>query len=116
MKNKISYADIPNKVLDLVIGECYGLGDYTLRDELNKYGEDVIAAQYNLKPNFGNGQPYLEWFRAWTKTYSMCMVSSGFGDEVILGLNREIPKELIDGRSEEKKRRTKLRNSKTSKR
>lgn len=115
MQKKISYAGIPDDVLDLVIGECYGLGDYTLRDELDKWGQDIIVAQYNIKKHEGRKFPYLEWFRAWTKDYSMCLVSSGFGDEVILALVREIPKELINERPKEKRRRTKRKDSKTTK-
>jgi hypothetical protein len=96
MKKKIDYANIEKKVLKMTIGECYGLGDYTLQDELDKYGEDIIVAQYNLKEHEGpNGTyKYIEWFRAWTQTKVMCMVSSGFGDNVILALERQIPEEL----------------------
>ena len=87
---KISYANIPKEVLNMVIGESYGLGDYTLKDELDKYGEDIIAAQYTRTSDSGT----IAWFRAWTKTYAMCLVDSMFGDRIILGLNREIPEEL----------------------
>lgn len=142
MKNKISYANIEKKALKMVIGECYGLGDYTLKDELDKYGEDIIVAQYNLKSHEGpNGSyPYIEWFRAWTATKAMCMVSSGFGDNVILALERQIPEELEvkfimcsspgynatvqlymdsevkNGRSKEKRKRAKRSNSTANKR
>lgn len=164
MKKKISYANIEKKALNMVIGECYGLGDYTLKDELDKYGEDIIVAQYNLKSYEGpnDSHHYIEWFRAWTKTKTMCMVSSGFGDNVILALDRDIPEELggnknltgadhirllkplfdttiedavkilnkqgycfsiermteyfSNGRSEEKRKRAKRRNSKTNRR
>lgn len=117
MKKKINYANIESKVLKMTIGESYGLGDYTLQDELDKYGEDIIVAHYNVKSHKGQygDHKYLEWFRAWTKTYTMCLILSGFGDEVVLGLNREIPEEL-NGRSEEKRKRAKRSNSKTNKR
>lgn len=111
---KISYANIETKALNMTIGESYGLGDYTLKDELDKYGEDIIVAQYNLRTHEGASEPYLEWFRAWTKSYAMCLISSGFGDEVILGLKREIPEEL-NGRSKEKRKRANRSNRKTSK-
>jgi hypothetical protein len=108
MNKKIDYAGIPEEVLNMVLGETYGLGDYTLKDELDKYGEDLIVAQYNVKEykiSDSNPKEYLEWFRAWTKTYAMVMVSSGFGDEVILALQREIPKELNEKDKRNKRRR-----------
>jgi hypothetical protein len=110
----MKYGNIPKDVLNKVIGECYGLGDYTLKDELDKYGEDIIVAQWNMTKTNRSKVVFIEWFRAWTKTYSLCLISSGFGDECILGLNREIPEEL-NGRSKEKRKRTKCSNSKTNK-
>jgi hypothetical protein len=110
---KIDYAGIPEEVLNMVLGECYGLGEYTLKHELDKYGEDLIVAQYNVNEyhpdvHSEKGKHYIEWFRAWTKTYAMVMVSSGFGDEVILALQREIPKELNekDKRNKRTRKRT----------
>jgi hypothetical protein len=110
MNKKINYAGIPEEILNMVLGETYGLGEYTLKDELDKYGEDLIIAQYNVKEyeqsvdenNFIRAR-HIEWFRAWTKTYAMVMVSSGFGDEVILALQREIPKELKESKRKKKK-------------
>jgi hypothetical protein len=107
MNKKIDYAGIPEEVLNMVLGETYGLGDYTLKDELDKYGEDLIVAQYKVKQYEidTNRKEFIEWFRAWTKTYAMVMVSSGFGDEVILGIQREIPKELNEKDKRNKRRR-----------
>jgi hypothetical protein len=114
MKKKIDYAGIPKNILNMVLGETYGLGDYTLKDELDKYGEDIIVAQYNVKEytvvdesldfEASKSKNFIEWFRAWTKTYAMVMVSSGFGDEVILGIQRDIPKELNE---KDKRRKSK---------
>lgn len=61
MKKKISYDGIPKKVLNTILGECYGLEEYTLKYELDKYGEDIIAHRYNLTKD-GN----IEWFHAWS--------------------------------------------------
>lgn len=120
MKPKISYANISKKVLKMVIGESYGMGDYTLKDELDKYGEDIILAQYKLHANEHNGQESFDWFLAWSKTYAMVLIDTGFGDRCILGLQREIPQLIgigeFNGRSKEKRKRTSSRNSKTNKR
>lgn len=90
MKKKIKYGSIPKKVLDIVVGEAYGCGDYTLKDELNGYGQDIIAYRYKLHEKGG-----FEFFHAWTKDYAMSLVHSLFGDMIILGLNRNPPEELI---------------------
>lgn len=88
MKKKIKYGGIPKKVLDVVLGESYGCGDYTLKDELNNYGQDIIAHRYKLV------EDKFEFFHAWTKDYSMSLVHSVFGDMIVLGLNRNPPEEI----------------------
>lgn len=87
--NKIKYGGIPKKVLNIVIGDDYFDGGYTLKSELDRYGEDILAYQYNLHTD-----NEIEWFKAWTKTYSMMLVDGMLGDKVILGLSRNIPEEL----------------------
>lgn len=109
----MKYAGIPKKVLKMVMGECYGLGEYTLEDELKKYGQDLIAARWEIGHE---GEPYIKWFHAWTKDYAMVLIDSIFGDKCILGMNRDIPEELLEnGRSKEKSKRTRSRDSKTNK-
>ncbi len=85
---KIKYGGIPKKVLNIVIGDDYFDGGYTLKTELDKYGEDILAYQYNIH------EDKLEWFKAWTKTYSMMLIEGMLGDKIILGLLRNIPEEL----------------------
>lgn len=89
VKKKINYNNIPKKVLKIVIGETYGLGDYTVKDEIDKYGQDIIAARWLVE------RGKLMWFHAWTKDYVMALVDTMFNDQVILGLSREPPKELL---------------------
>ena len=90
MKKKINYNGIPKKVLKMVLGESYGFGDYTLKDEIDKYGEDIIAHRYFLteKNEFG-------YFHAWTKNNALILIDSIFGDRIILGLYRNPPQELL---------------------
>lgn len=88
MKRKIKYGKIPKKILNTVIGECYNTGDYTLKDELDKYGEDILAFRYTKPLN------RITMFQAWTKNYTMILIDTFLNDQTILGLLREIPHEL----------------------
>lgn len=110
MTKNIDYCNIPNALLNLVVGESYGLGDYRLKDELDKYGEDILFARWELS---SEAPVYIKWFQAWTKTYSMVLIDSAFGDKVVLGLLREIPEEIHE-RTKKKRTRTVITNSKTS--
>lgn len=85
----MKFGDIPEELLDYVLGDCYELGDYTLRDELKKYGEDIIVAKWHYK------KKCLHWFLAWTKNYAMCMIDTAFNDKTILGLERDPPKRFL---------------------
>lgn len=92
---KIKYGGIPKKVLNIVIGEDYNLGDYTLKYELDKYGQDIIFARYVLT---SNGK--IQWFHAWSKDYAMVLIEGMLGDRIILGLERNPPNraEIKDGK------------------
>jgi len=81
---KLDYAGIPEDVLNMVIGESYGLGEFTLKDEIDKYGQDLIFARYNVK----NG---IEWFQAWTDKLALIMVNDLFDDQILLGIDRNPP-------------------------
>lgn len=91
MKKKIKYGGIPKKVLNIVLGEAYGCGDYNLKSELDSYGQDILWYRYKLL----EGNKDFEFFHAWTKDYSMSLVHSMFGDKIILGLNRNPPEEIL---------------------
>jgi hypothetical protein len=88
-KKKIKYGGIPKKVLNIVVGDDYFNGDYTLKSELDKYGEDIIVARYELVD-----EDYIRWFQAWTKNYVMILIDDMMGSKIILGLLREVPHEL----------------------
>lgn len=89
MKKKIKYGGIPKKILSKIVGNDYFNGDYTLKSELDKYGEDILASRYELAEDNN-----IKWFQAWTKNYVMILIDDMLGDKIILGLLREIPKEL----------------------
>lgn len=112
MKKKINYYNIPDNLLNFVVGESYPHGDYTLKDELDKYGEDILFARWDLT-SYELGGVQVKWFHAWTKTYSMVLIDSEFGDKMVLGLLREIPEEIHE-RTKKKRTRTVSTNSKTS--
>lgn len=86
MKKKIDYNKIPKKILNVVLGDDYFNGDYTLKDELDKYGQDIIAHRYKL-----NEDGSFEFFHAWSKDHTFCLVYGAFSELLILGLNRNPP-------------------------
>lgn len=92
---KIKYGEIPKKVLNIVIGEDYNLGDYTLKHELDKYCQDIIFARYLLATN-----DRIEWFHAWSKDYAMILVDDMLNNKIILGIERNPPNgaEIKDGK------------------
>lgn len=114
MKKKLDYAGIPDDVLKMVIGESYGLGDYTVKDELDKYGEDLIFSQHNVR----NGQ--VEWLRAWSKLKVFILINDLFGDKIILGIERNPPLDLVVDKlkkdKEEYERKENKRNKRRTKR
>jgi hypothetical protein len=79
-KPSISFANIPDKVLDKVLGEDYEKGDYTLRDELIRINEDVIYAEC-----------YDEFCMAWTPSSVLLTVPSIFGDLEVIQIPRNPP-------------------------
>lgn len=99
---KINYAEIPDEVLDIVIGESFGLGDYTLKDEIDKFGEKLISQRYNTRSR-DSSYKYLEWFHAWSEKHVFVLVDSMFGDRVLLAMDRNPPKEIVNVRSTNKK-------------
>lgn len=85
--HKIKYSNINKKDLDIVLGNSYFNGDYTLKDELDKYGEDIIFNQYLVE----DGK--FTFFNAWTKNYVFSLVKDLMDDQIILGLKRNPPYE-----------------------
>lgn len=112
---KIDYSGIPNNVLDIVLGETYGLGDYTLKDEIDKFGEDLITHRYNIRIKdlgLSDSYSYIEWFHAWSDKHVFVLVDSIFGDRILLSMDRNPPKELSNVRRTNKKdKRSKPRRS-----
>lgn len=107
---KINYGGIPDDVLDIEIGEDYFSGNYTLRSEIDKFGEDLIAQRHNLR--IREDYSYVEWFQAWSDKHSFMLVDGMFGDRVLLAMDRNPPKEAMNVRSKDKKdKRSKPRRS-----
>lgn len=102
-RKKLKYAGIPKDVLDIVIGETYGLGEYTLKDELDKWGEDLICQRYGERESHDMKTKHVDWFHAWTENIALVLVDSMFGDKILLGIDRDPPKELLNVRSRNKK-------------
>lgn len=88
----MKYGNIDKKTLKIVLGEDWPNSKYTLKDELDKYGEDIIFARYLIKKN--KEGYYFEFFHAWSENYTFTLIQGMLGNEmVLLGLNRNPPKE-----------------------
>lgn len=87
----MTYYNIPKKILNIVIGEAYESGTYTLKDELDEVGEDLIYAFYQTV-DYADKEKNFKRFTAWTKTYVLVLVDGGFGDQMLLKLPRNPPK------------------------
>lgn len=49
----MKYADIPQAILDTVLGESWPDGAYSLQDELNQLGEDIVSTNFMQLPGTG---------------------------------------------------------------
>jgi hypothetical protein len=83
----MTYANIPQELLDIVIREGWD-HTYTLRDELDEVGEDIIKAEFDTHDNENGTVNKIRSFTAWTNTYVLVLVDSAFGDQVLLNLKR----------------------------
>jgi hypothetical protein len=80
---------IPKKILNIIIGENYSTGEYTLKQELDRYKEEIIYADYATK------EGKLIFFNAWSKDRVFFLAQTDSGDGYLLTLSRspEIYKE-----------------------
>lgn len=87
----MKYHNIPKKVLNIIIGESYESGSYTLKEELDSVGEDLIYSFYELV-TYADKEQNFKRFMAWTKTFVLMLVDSGLGDQMLLKIPRNPPK------------------------
>jgi hypothetical protein len=80
----MDYKGIPDEILDLALGEDYD-STWTLRTELSRVHEDLIAVDWQPRNDF---YPSIMYFVAWTQNYVLCLVDTSFGDRVIISLPR----------------------------
>jgi hypothetical protein len=83
----MNYANIPDDVLDLPVGESYENGEYTLRYLLDYYKEDLIHAEWDTVKHDGSviGMRYLN---AWSKDHIFVLTHSMFGDWYLVAVRR----------------------------
>lgn len=84
-KVKIKYGNILKKDLNIILGNDYFNGDYNLKSELDKYGEDIIFAQYLVE------EGEFTFFNAWSKNYAFSLIHDLMNEYIILGLKRNPP-------------------------
>ena len=77
----MKFGGIPKKTLDMVLGEYYESGEYTLRDEIRTVEEDIISYHLDTTDGFMN-------FTAWTKHFVMILVENPFGERNIIAVPR----------------------------
>lgn len=83
------YGKIPEKVLKINLYETYdedtGFKDITVRDCLERVGEDIICSDY--KTEIVEGKLTLTHFTAWTRYTVFQLVYDGL-DKLIIGIPR----------------------------
>lgn len=87
MANKLS-----KEVLDLVLGEEYERGNYTLRDELERFynatGEDLEFVDFQLCGPPGESSSYFYHFLCYSKNYVVTLTQGLFNDVCLMWLPR----------------------------
>ena len=91
----MDYANLPNKVLKTVLGDIYGVGKYTVRDELKKAGEDIIWAEYSY---FIEYPDKLATLTVWTDHFVGLLVDTILADKCIVFVDRNPPERKINKR------------------
>lgn len=81
------YADIPKASLDAILGETYEGGTYTLQDELNSLGEDIVHTNFYTLSGSGNASD-LNGLVVYTPTYVGVIVHNIFGDLCLIRIKR----------------------------
>ncbi len=81
----MNYANIPDELLDLVIGETYE-SEYTLRQEFDMCGEDLIHAEYMIE-EYNNIKNIHSLF-AWSDEHVFILSQGPFNDQYLIKVKR----------------------------
>jgi hypothetical protein len=83
----MTFANIPDELLNLELGEAYdetkGWYRWTLRSELEDVGEDILNAKWKWESTAA-APLRLVYFTAYTKSYILTLVDGIFTDQYIL--------------------------------
>jgi hypothetical protein len=82
----MKYGNIPKKILNQVIGEMYGCGEYTVKDELKRLREDIIWANWLY---YDDLETKISTLTVWTKHYVGILVDTPFGDLALVFVSRK---------------------------
>lgn len=81
-QKKIKYGNISKKALNTIIGDDFFVGEYTLKQDLDRQGEDIIYADYSItKGKF-------DYFNAWSKDRVFFLCEGFGGSSYLLGFSR----------------------------
>lgn len=83
----MTYGDIPENTLKIVLGETYEGGTYTLEDELNQLQEDIVATNVFQLKNRETAED-LQNLTVYTKTYVGVLVNGLLGDLCLISMKR----------------------------
>lgn len=83
----MTYGDIPENTLKIVLGETYEGGTYTLQDELTQLQEDIIATNVFQLKNRQTAED-LQSLTVYTNTYVAVLVNGLFGDLCLISMKR----------------------------
>jgi hypothetical protein len=87
----MNYGNVPSKVLKLYMGEDYYDGEYTLKQELDRIGQDIIYAEWELTKD----KECIISFTAWTKYFVVIMATGVFGDKNLIYADRNPPSSFL---------------------
>ncbi len=79
---QIKYGNISKKALNTIIGDDFFIGEYTLKQELDRQQEDIVYADYCIE----KGQ--VVYFNAWSKNRVFFMIEGLEGSFYLLGMAR----------------------------
>lgn len=83
----MTFGDIPKETLNVILGETYEGGNYTLKDELNQLNEDIIWTNFYKLPGTGSATD-LNGLTVYTNTYVGIILHGVFGDLCLVQLKR----------------------------
>lgn len=83
----MTYGDIPENTLKLVLGETYDGGTYTLQDELTQLQEDIVHTNVFQLKSRDNAHD-LQHLTVYTQNYVAVLINGLLGDLCLISMKR----------------------------